>query len=39
MSTVRLTVTHEWLFSGLTEYQATVLKWYLPTYLEDDDWQ
>lgn len=39
MSTVRLTVTHEWLFSGLTEYQTVMLQWYMPSYLADDFWQ
>jgi hypothetical protein len=35
----RVTVTREWLFEGLTEWQATILEWYLKKYLEDDMWQ
>jgi hypothetical protein len=35
----RIAVTREWLFDGLTEWQATLLAWDLPRYLADDLWQ
>lgn len=35
----RTVVTIGWLFDGLTEYQAAVLRWYLPAYILDDEWQ
>jgi len=37
--TTRTRVTIGWLLDGLTTYQATVLLWYLPAYVRDDDWQ
>jgi len=35
----RVAVTHQWLFEGLTQWQATILEWYLPQYMADDLWQ
>jgi hypothetical protein len=34
----RIAVTREWLFDGLTQWQATCLEWYLPLYMADDFW-